>query len=46
MYAYTGPYRVEGDRLTVKVEVAWNEAWIGTDQRGRQMCNLIGRALK
>jgi len=32
MYAYTGPYRVEGDRLTVKVEVAWNEAWIGTDQ--------------
>jgi hypothetical protein len=32
MYAFTGPYRVEGDRLTVKVDVAWNEAWIGTDQ--------------
>jgi hypothetical protein len=32
MYAFTGPYRVEGDRLTVKVDVAWNEAWTGTDQ--------------
>jgi Lipocalin-like domain len=32
MYAFTGPYRVEGDRLTVKVDVAWNVGWIGTDQ--------------
>jgi hypothetical protein len=32
MFAYTGPYRVEGDWLTTKVEVAWNEAWTGTDQ--------------
>jgi hypothetical protein len=32
MYAFTGPHRVEGDRLTTKVEVAWNEAWVGTDQ--------------
>jgi hypothetical protein len=32
MFAYTGHYRVEGDRLTTKVDVAWNEAWSGTDQ--------------
>ena len=32
LLAYTGLYRVEGDRLITKVDVAWNEAWRGTDQ--------------
>ena len=32
MFAYTGPYAVEGDRLTTKVDVSWNESWTGTDQ--------------
>ncbi len=32
MLAYTGLYRIEGNRLTTKVDVAWNEAWNGTDQ--------------
>jgi hypothetical protein len=32
MFAYTGPYTVEGDRLTTKVDVSWNESWTGTDQ--------------
>ena len=32
MFAYTGLYRIEGNKLTTKVEVAWNEAWTGTDQ--------------
>ena|SRR5215204_2448020 len=32
MFAYSGPYTVEGDRLAIKVEIAWNEAWTGTDQ--------------
>ena len=32
MYAYTGLYRVEGNQLTTKVDVAWNEAWKGTEQ--------------
>jgi hypothetical protein len=32
MFAYSGPYRIEGNRLTTQVEVAWNEAWTGTDQ--------------
>jgi hypothetical protein len=32
MIAYTGRYRVEGDRVVTRVEAAWNEAWVGTDQ--------------
>ena len=32
MVAYTGRYRVEGDRFITKVDTAWNEAWVGTEQ--------------
>ena len=32
MFAYTGLYRIEGNRITTHVDVAWNEAWTGTDQ--------------
>ncbi|HET7889409.1 MAG TPA: lipocalin-like domain-containing protein [Bradyrhizobium sp.] len=32
MVAYAGSYSVEGDKLTNKVEVAWNQAWNGTNQ--------------
>jgi hypothetical protein len=32
MTAYSGLYRIEGNRLTTKVEVSWNEGWTGTDQ--------------
>jgi hypothetical protein len=32
MFAYTGPYRIEGNQLTTHVEVAWNESWKGTEQ--------------
>jgi Lipocalin-like domain len=32
MIAYTGKWRVEGDKFITKVDVAWNPAWIGTDQ--------------
>lgn len=32
MVAYTGPYRIEGDKWITKVEVAWNPAWVGTEQ--------------
>ncbi len=32
MFAYTGSYTVEGDHLTTKVDVSWNELWTGTDQ--------------
>jgi hypothetical protein len=32
MFAYTGMYRVEGDKLITKVDVSWNPVWIGTEQ--------------
>lgn len=32
MISYSGRYRVEGGRVITKVEVAWNEAWVGGDQ--------------
>ena len=33
MLAYTGRYRVEGDEFVTTVDVSWNEAWNGTEQR-------------
>jgi hypothetical protein len=32
MIAYTGKWRVEGDKFITKVDVAWNPAWVGTEQ--------------
>jgi len=32
MIAYTGKYRVEGEKVITRVEAAWNEAWVGTEQ--------------
>ena len=32
MIAYTGRYRVEDGKVVTKVEVAWNEAWVGGEQ--------------
>ena len=32
MIAYTGKYRIDNDKVVTKVEAAWNEAWVGTEQ--------------
>jgi hypothetical protein len=32
MFAYSGTYRLEGDKWITKVDVSWNEVWTGTDQ--------------
>ncbi|MBP1750188.1 MAG: hypothetical protein H6Q52_2727 [Deltaproteobacteria bacterium] len=32
MVAYTGMYRLEGDKFIANVDVAWNPAWVGTEQ--------------
>jgi len=32
LVAYTGTYRVEGDKWITKVEVAWNPEWVCTEQ--------------
>jgi len=32
MISYTGQYRLEDGKVITKVEAAWNEAWVGTEQ--------------
>ena len=32
MISYTGRYRLEQGKVVTKVEAAWNEAWVGTEQ--------------
>ena len=32
MISYTGRYRLEDGKVITKVEAAWNEAWVGTEQ--------------
>lgn len=32
MAAYSGIYRVEGDKWTTKSDLAWTETWVGSDQ--------------
>ena len=32
MIAYTGPYRIDGDKLITSVDTSWNENWNGTQQ--------------
>jgi hypothetical protein len=32
MVAYSGTYRLEGDKWITRVEVAWNPEWLGTEQ--------------
>jgi hypothetical protein len=30
--AYTGNWRLDGEKFITKVDVAWNPGWVGTDQ--------------
>ena len=32
MLAYSGQYRIDGDRFITTVQVSWNEAWNGNEQ--------------
>src|SRR3954454_7819369 len=32
LVAYSGKYRLEGDRWITTVDITWNEAWMGTEQ--------------
>ncbi len=32
MISYSGIYRLEADKFVTKVDIAWNEAWTGTEQ--------------
>ena len=43
MFAYSGPYTVEPDRVVHHVDMSWNEAWSGTDQV--RFCRVDGDRL-
>jgi hypothetical protein len=32
MLAYSGRYRTEGNKIIIKVDIAWDESWNGTEQ--------------
>jgi hypothetical protein len=32
MFAYTGLYRTDGDKMIVRVDSSWNGVWNGTEQ--------------
>jgi len=44
LVAYTGTYRIEGDKWITKVEVAWNPEWVGTEQT--RFFKVDGNSLK
>ena len=43
MVAYTGTYRLDGDKWITNVEVAWNPEWVGTEQT--RLFNIDGNRL-
>ncbi len=43
MVSYAGSYSLEGDKLTNKIEIAWNQAWNGTSQQ--RIVALAGHTL-
>jgi hypothetical protein len=32
LLAYSGRYRIDGNKITIEVDVAWDESWTGTEQ--------------
>ena len=32
LMAYSGPYRIEKDKLITRCDLAWQPAWVGTEQ--------------
>ncbi len=44
LMAYTGRYRIEGDRFIAKIDASWNEAWNGSEQE--RFFRLEGDALE
>ena len=44
LMAYTGRYRVDGDRFVTRIDACWNEAWNGSEQE--RFFRLDGDALQ
>ena len=32
MLAYSGSYQVDADRITIEVDISWDESWVGSKQ--------------
>jgi hypothetical protein len=32
LISYSGPYSIEGSKLTTSIDISWNQAWTGTKQ--------------
>lgn len=43
MFAYSGTYRLDGNKVVHEVTVSWNQAWTGTDQV--RMGEIVGNRL-
>ena len=46
LVAYTGTYRVEGDKWITKVEVAWNPEWVGALAATRRRTGALRPAFR
>ena len=45
MLAYSGRYTTEGNRMTVRVDMSWNEIYSGPNQNQTRFFNIEGDAL-
>jgi len=46
MIGYSGRYRVDGSTITTKVDVAWNESWVGGEQITSTVFYMVGSELR
>ena len=45
MLAYSGKYTIEGNRMTIQVDMSWNEIYSGANQNQTRFFNLDGDIL-
>jgi Lipocalin-like domain len=45
MLAYSGKYTIEGDRMTIRVDMSWNEIYTGANQIQTRFFNIEGDKL-
>ncbi len=45
MLAYSGKYTIEGNRMTIRVDMSWNEIYTGANQNQTRFFNIEGDKL-
>ncbi len=45
MLAYSGRYTIEGNRMTIRVDMSWNEIYTGANQNQTRFFNIEGDKL-